>query len=292
MIIKKFIAGMCAAAAACCIALPAAAEADTGDTANYGKAGIVWMIKDYWDHRNTVESEPLDELENNVISCTHTDVNITGNGQYEVILEGYHVVEDQIPFTAVGTLGVEFAMDFDKYEDVATFTLDECTIDGVTYTFNEQPPLEESELGKVMKVKNAYGENAKTTPEMDANPWTTTDPISIKFTVSGLETDKIEDNPDEQIVTAYGNGSIENDPAEDDALPSEAAETEESSAADKADADTGTETPDADTESKTDSDDSKAEVEEKGSPYTIYICIAGGVVVVIVVIALVAKKKK
>jgi hypothetical protein len=206
-VLKRTLTCGCAAVVAAMSAvLPCAAEEEAAAASDgYGKAGIVWMIKDYWDHRNTIELPPYNEMETDVISCTHTDVNITGNGQYEVALEGYHVEDDQIPFVEVGTLGVQFDLDFDTYTDL-TLTLDECTIDGVTYTFDEQPEVEDSELGKVMKIKNAYGKNATTTPEMDAKPWTTTDPITVKFTISGLDSDKIADNPDEDIVTVYGTG--------------------------------------------------------------------------------------
>lgn len=274
MKIKKLAAAFSAlAVAASGAVLPCAAEGD------YGQAGIVWMIKDQWDHRNNVGAEPLDELETETLFCKHTDVNITGNGQYEVSLEGYVVPEEDIDFVEVGMLGLDLSIDFDTYAD-CTVTLDEAVIDGTTYTFNTQPELEDNGDNKVMKLKNAYGKNADTTPEMDAKPWRETTPITIKFTVAGLDSDKTEDNPDEQIVTEYGSA-----PAEE--TDSSAAQSEESVATDAV---AGEETSSAETQNSS-SQAEKNENKDEGINWTLFACIGGGVVVVIIVIALIAKKK-
>lgn len=279
MILKRIIAGICALAAGVCSTAVCCFADESSDPEVYGQAGIVWMIRDYWDHRNSVGLEPLDEFEENVISCTHTDVNITGNGQYEVILEGYVVPEDQIEFVAVGNLGLELSIDFDKYPDCVV-TLDEFTMDDAVYTFNEQPELEDVGEKKQMKIKNPYGVNADTTPEMDVKPWKTTKPLTIKFTVSGLEKDKIADYADEKIVTVYGNGSVENDPVEELASEEEISSVEESSAADS-------------TASTADSSAADSEKEDSENNTVIYICIAAGAVVILaVIIAIVVKKKK
>lgn len=276
MKIRNVFSGICAGILALgTTALPCLADTESSDTA-YGKAGIVWMIQDQWDHRNTIELEPYDEMETSVISCTHTDVNITGNGQYEVSLEGYHCPDDLLDIVLVGNLGVEFTLDFKEYADL-TVSLDECTIDSVTYTFNAQPELEETELGKILKIKNSYGNHADTTPEMDDKPWRTTDPLTVKFTVSGLPTDKTENNPDEDIVTVYGNGSIDNDVAEESSIAEVSEESSDTAVSSTADSQSDT--------------SSKAEEKDSGVNWIIYACIAGGIVVVIVVIAVIAKKK-
>ncbi len=272
MKIRKLAAALSALAVAAGTVFPCAAEGD------YGQGGIVWMIKDQWDHRNNVGADPKDELEAQTLFCKHTDVNITGNGQYEVSFEGYVVPEEDIDFVEVGMLGLDLSIDFDTYSD-CTVTLDEAVIDGTTYTFNTQPELEDNGSNKVMKLKNAYGKNADTTPEMDAKPWRDTTPITIKFTVAGLDSDKAEDNPDEQIVNEYGSA-----PAEAD---SSAAQAEESAAADST---VGEEI----SENETQKDSSQAEKNENkddGIHWTLFACMGGGAVVVIIVIALIAKKK-
>lgn len=279
MILKRIIAGICALSAGICATALSCFAAESTDSEVYGQAGIVWMIRDYWDHRNDVGLEPLDEYEENVISCTHTDVNITGNGQYEAIFEGYVVPEDVFDVVAVGNLALEITIDFDKNPDCVV-TLDECTIDDTVYTFNTQPELEDVNGVKQMKVKNPYGVNADTTPEMDVKPWNTTSPISIKFTVSGLDKDKIADYADEKIVTVYGNGSVENDPS-DEPAEEELSSADESSTVAESKASTA--------------DSSKASDPEKddGGNTVLYICIAAGAVIILaVVIVVVVKKKK
>ena len=255
----------------------------------YARAGIVWMIMDQWDHRNTLDTEPLDEFEQNVISCTHHDVYITGNGQYEVDMSGYIPPADYIDYVLVGNFGVEFTLDLVDNPEMEhiTITLDECTFDGVTYTFNTQPEYEESPLGTIMKIKNPYGVHADTTPEMDDSPWRTTDPITVKFTISGLETDKIEDYPDEKIEKVFGNGSVENDPVEEEE-PAEESAAEEPAAESEAEASKSEEK----TEEKADEKADDKKDEEESSKLPIFIGIGAGVVVIAVAAIIVAKKKK
>lgn len=278
MKLKRFFVGMSAAAVAVANVGAAAVSADA-EPEVYGRAGIVWMIMDQWDHKNSMDLEPFDEMETTVLSCTHTDVNITGNGQYEVALEGYHA-PTEVDYMA-GNLGVELDLDFAGYEDL-TVTFDEAVIDGVSYTFNEQPELEEFDgegtydSVSVMKIKNPYGVMADTTPEMTNYAWKTTDPLTVKFTVSGLPTDKVEGYQDEQVVTVYGNGSIDNDVADEPESESSAEEQpsqEESEAASVA-------------------DNSSEEKDESGSKLPLYIGIGAGAAVIIAVIAVVAVKKK
>lgn len=301
MKLNKFFTGMCAAVfALCSTVLPCAADAAEDASGGYGRAGIVWMVMDWWDHKNSIDLEPFDEMETEVISCTHTDVNITGNGQYTVSMEGYKVPDEAIDFALIGNLGVELDMDFEAYEEL-NVVLDEAVIDGVTYTFNEQPELEKFAEGtfkeaRVMKLKNPYGNVANTTPEMTNDPWTTTDPLTITFTVSGLPEDKIADNPDENIVTVFGSGSVDNDAPEDDGTAVSSAAASDSEVSEPEDgaepADTG-DTADTDAADNAKSDSEKAEEkEDTSSNWIIYACIAGGVVVVAIVVAIIAKSKK
>ena len=235
---KKIFAGLSAAAIAAAVtALPcAAADIEADENGVYGHAGIVWMIMDQWDHRKDIgdDYKPTDEMESYDVSVTHKDVNITGNGQYTVEMSGYCPPQAEEVGWNVGYLGVEADLNFEDNEDLK-MEIDECVIDGVTYTFakgtttnkkGEEEPiqmLEDPEVTdggrKMIKIKNGYGNNAQTEPEMDAKTWVTTDPITVTFTISGLPTDKIADNPDEIIEHVYGNGSIENDPVEEEEEP-------------------------------------------------------------------------
>lgn len=294
---------ICAAAGAAAVALsstmlPASAAAlEADENGVYGQAGIVWMICDQWDHRKDISAEPMDETEENVISCTHKDVNITGNGQYTVEMSGYYPENAEEVGWNIGYLGVEANLDFADNEDLS-MEIDECTIDGVTYTFTkgldeEGEPiqlLEDPEVTdggqKMIKIKNVYGNNAVTEPEMDAKTWLTTDPLTITFTISGLPTDKVEGYEDEVIEKVYGNGSIENDPAEEEA---DTESTAEDTASEEAAETTAAE---ASAPADTSSEIAADEEEESSNTPLIVGGVAVGVIAVVAIVIVVVKKKK
>lgn len=307
MLMKKLIAGFSAAVIAASIAaLPAAAdEAAAAPTADengvYGTAGIIWMIRDQWDHRKSLDLDPTDELETYTISSTYHNVNITGNGQYTVDMSGYHAPQDWLDVgVEVGYLGVLCNLDFETYTGIG-FELDEATIDGQTYTFekgvNEDGEpiqvIEDSEVVengcKMIKIKNGYGDQIKSDPEMTTAAWTTTDPLTITFTISGLPTDKIEDNPDEVFEQVYGNGSIDNDPVEGEEEAETEAETEE-----PAETETDGETPEViETQAAADKDEKKDDKdEEKDSNTGVVVGIVAAAVVLLGIIGVVVAKKK
>ncbi|MCD8094581.1 MAG: hypothetical protein LUE12_00380 [Ruminococcus sp.] len=270
MIFKRIAALACTLAAASVFAVSASAE-------NYATAGIAWMIKDEWEHRNAVGLEALNEMETDQITCHHEDVNITGNGDYTVLFSGWCPTNENLQFD-VGTLGLSTDLDVDAYPD-CVITLTDCTIDGVTYTFNEQPEFEEDGDYHILKIKNAYGVNADTTPEMDVKQWNTTDPITINFSVSGLPEDKIEDNEDEVIVIDYvSSASDEEESAEDES----AEESVEESSADES-------TAASDTDSVEESD---TESSSSLSLLTISLIALAAVVVIVVIIVIIIKTGK
>ena len=320
---KRILAGMSAAVIASAImAMPAsAADIKADENGVYGQAGIIWMIRDQWDHRKglTDEYHPTDEMETYEISCTHKDVNITGNGQYTVEMSGYHAPQEWLDINVqTGYLGVLCTLDFEDNEDLV-MELDEATIDGVTYTFEKGTVtnkkgeeervqvLEDSEIiengQKMIKLKNGYGDCIKSEPEMDATAWTTTEPLTITFTISGLPTDKIEGFENEVIEKVYGNGSIENDPPEGEGEEESAAEseapTETTAAAEEKPAETKEETASAEekpaetTAAKTENSSAAATETEKSSSNTgLIVGICAAVVVIGAVCVIVAKKKK
>jgi hypothetical protein len=155
-------------------------------------------------------------------------------------------------------------------------TINSCTIDGVEYTVDEQPDYEENgSSNHILKLKNAYGPYASTTPEMDVKPWNTTDPIVINFTVSGLAEDKIEDNPDEVITTDYEE-EVE-----------ETAESEEETAVAESEAEVQA------AQAEVKSDSSESEDGSSVNPVPIVAAAAGVVIVATAVTAvLIVRKKK
>ena len=270
----------------------------------YGQAGISWMIMDWWDYRRGTSEPAMDETGKMEISSTYHDVNITGNGSYTVDMSGYDCKDVSGGDYYCGYLGLYLELPLEApdeeegFQPTVVVNIDDVTIDGVKYTFVEQPIPEDSELdGKMLKIKNAYGEPAVTDPPMDNNAWKTTDPITINFTISGLPTDKIEGFADETVEKICGNGDISKDPPIGGET-SEAESAAESTAESEAPAE---EEPvaeeEATAESKAESKAEKpAETEEKTEEKSNTGLIAGiaiaAAAVIGVVTALALKKKK
>ena len=272
----------------------------------YGQAGISWMIMDWWDYRRGTSEPAMDEMGTMEVSSTYHDVNITGNGSYTVDMSGYDCKDVSGADYYCGYLGLYLELPLEApdeeegFEPTVKVNIDDVTIDGVTYTFIEQPIPEDSELdGKMLKIKNAYGEPAVTEPPMDNTAWTTTDPITINFTITGLPTDKIEGFADETVEKICGNGDIANDPPIG-GEESEAEETEEAETSDAEEAPAETEAAAEEAPAETEAapaeeskpDDSSKADEEKSNTGLIVGIAAAAVVVIGVVIALVVKKKK
>ena len=296
-ILKKAAALTMSAMVAAMTAIPAFAEEipEPDENGVYGQAGIAWMIMDWWDYRRATSEQALDEYGTNEVSSTYHDVNITGNGSYTVDMSGYNCLDWSGQQYNCGYLGLYLELPLipapeeceDGEQPTMVVTLDDVTIDGVTYTFLEQPQPEDSEnVGKILKIKNGYGEPAKTDPPMDNAAWTTSDPITINFTITGLPTDKIEDYADETVEKISGYGSLANDPAMAEEL---GAETE---AAEDAVEEESTEEADAETtEEASAADTSSAAEEKKVSTGAIVGICAACAAVIAAIIALVVKKK-
>ena len=310
MLLKRSITTLCAAAIlAAATAVPsmsaAAVETPTADENGvYCQAGIVFQIRDQWDHRNEIKLQPLDEKETTELDITFKDVNVTGNGEYTVEMSGYlPEYTDDI----AGFLGVELDIDFSTYSNVedgvategVNFQVTKAVIDGTEYTFatgladDEKPyqPLENGEKfennQQIIKIKNGWGNlhEGICTPEMPKEVWTTADPLTITFTVSGLPTDKIEGFADEVVERVYGKGTnvgAEEEESSVEEASSAAEETVSESTADSSKA----ETPAASTADSSSSSDS-----EESSNTGLIIGIVCAAVVIIAVVAVVIKKK-
>ena len=315
MFLKKSIAAIGAAALlVATTAMPALAkdkdkelpvpEADANGV--YCQAGIIWQIRDQWDHKTEIYNEPKDEKETITLDGTYKNVNITGNGEYTVEMSGYHVDDEWIEAgITVGYLGVELNLDFDTYSNVdehkgVLFEIKKATVDGVEYTFtneaNEdgeyQQVLEDIENAmngeKVVKIKNGWGnlpENS--TPAITNDAWTTTDPITITFEVTGLPTDKVEGYAEEYFEQVYGNGTIDAAGGDDSEVDSAADE----STADESVAESKADSSKADAASSSSSDSSSKSDSKDSSNVGLIAGIAGGAVLLIIIIAVVVKKK-
>ena len=310
MIFKKAITTICAAAFAASAVMPIMASAkvekpEADKDGVYCQAGIVFQIRDQWDHRNEIKLEPFDETESTVLDITFKDVNVTGNGEYTVEMSGY--IPEYIDDIA-GFLAVELDTDFSKYANVedgistegVNFQINKAVIDGVEYTFttgldDEGKPYQPLENGEkfennqqIIKIKNGWGElhEGLSTPEMPQEVWTTADPVSITFTVSGLPTDKVEGFENEVVERKYGNGtnagaeSEESSEAEESAAEESVAESTASSAAETVSSSTADSTSSSSSDSKSSS-----------SNVGLIVGIAAGAVVVIAIIAVIIKKK-
>ncbi|MBR1763856.1 MAG: hypothetical protein IJ746_00495 [Ruminococcus sp.] len=309
-IFKKLSATIAAGALAMGFAVVANAE-------DYGQAGILFQVRDQWDHRTKVGDDPTTETGNDALTVHFEDVNITGNGQYTVMMSKYIVPEEDIDFVTIGYLSLGWNVDMNTYPDLV-FNIDEIVIDGTTYTVNEQPEVEDSETSdKCMKIKNSWGDvSADTTPAMDNSPWRTREPITITFTVSGLPEEKIADNPDELIISDFvsqwdiDNGIVDADgnildgsgageaeesvEAGDSESTAETAESVEDSAEASDDVEPDTEAASEEEKKETkkdDKDDSSKDEDGLGAGVIAGIC-AGVVAVIAIILALVLRKKK
>ncbi len=310
MLFKKSICALSAAVIAAFSAVPAFADAEfpvpePDENGVYCHAGIVWQVRDQWDHRNELSLDALDETESYVIDCTHKDVNITGNGEYTVEMSGYLPDYEY----DLGFFGVEVDLDFDTYADTEEdlgprFEITKVVMDGVEYTckndLNEdgihEQILEDIENGegqKMIKFKNSWGSEPPSfmDPPVDNKIWTTADPIIFTFTVSGLPTDKIEGYADEVVEKVYGAGSTEAAAAAggDSSVAEDTADNGEAGT-------TGTDNAESKTESKAAASSAKSadssEAEEKeSSKLPLILGICGGVVVIAVVAVVLVKKK-
>lgn len=171
----------------------------------YGIAGISFQVRDSWEHRNAVGELLLNESSNKSFAATCNDVYITGNGDYEVSLEGWWCEFDE---ALLGWVGLDTTIPVEVKDNVATFkdypdakiTLTEYQQDGKTFDLSGSTVgMEDNGTdnhGGTIKVVNSWaGEqiDQRGIDEYKCLTWQSTDPVVIKFTVSGLPTDKAAD---------------------------------------------------------------------------------------------------
>lgn len=186
-----------------------------------GMAGISFQVKDSWEYRNFVGDKVIQNGVEEPLNVTCTDVYITGNGDYEVTLEGWWCDFDEavMGWIALDTnLAVEVTDDTAKFKDYPDMQikLTEYTQDGKTIDLsgaeigleaNNGTDLEGNTREDGMyKVVNDYS-----TPKTDVRgeeygglTWQSTDPVTIKFTVSGLPEDKGDEDVAVKVISGDG----------------------------------------------------------------------------------------
>lgn len=292
MSIKKAAAAIAGSAVVLASMIPASAEAGSEVTV-YGTAGISFQVRDSWEHRDQVGMELLDESGTIPFDADLTDVRITGNGSYEVSLTGWWcefeeaqmgwiALDTDIPVEKVTTDDGEYYA-FKDYPD-ATIKIDSYTEDGTDYDLSEaEIGVEDNGKGFAMvKVANGWADPVVDARGRDCLPWVTTDPVVIKFTVSGLPNDKVADYADEVIEFKSGNGAPAAD-AEDSSESSEES-SEVSSAPESSAADSSAAAPSS-------AADTAAE-EDNGPGIMLFVGIGAAAVVLIAVIIVIIVKKK
>lgn len=328
---RRFAAGLSAAAVAGSLLATSAmtAFADDDSVTIYGEAGISFQVLDTYEYRDFVGTNIMsgllkgDDNKSLVYDVTCYDVNITGNGSYEVSLVGWWPgmaegwEESEMGWISLSTT-IEGKKDGDDFLFVdypeASIKIDSYSQDGIEFDMSAEEILLEDggtrTIGEgddkvmnkttMLKIVNKYGDvDHRGVDEYKYVTWQTTEPVVIKFTVSGLPTDKVEDYENEVIEYKSGNGSPEegDEPAEseaptesEDPADSEAPAESEAPADDTSDDKSGETAGDADsTPAKT---DSSSKADDEGSNLPLYLGIGGGVVVLGAVVAIVIKAKK
>ncbi len=306
---KKVIAALSAAAVAGSMLATMTASAD--EPTVYGMAGVSFQVRDSWEHRDIVGEKLFGEDGTTELNATCHDVNITGNGTYEVSLEGWWCEFDE---SLMGWIGLDTNIPVTKNDDETySFTdypdmqikLVSYTQDGQEFDLSaaEAGVEDNGKKGSAVKVVNSWASEQIDLRGADYEclTWKTTDPVIIKFTVSGLPNDKVEGYEGEVIEFISGTGAPSDEPAPADssseADDSSSAVDSSSAADDSSVADSSSaadESPVAEESSAAQAETSTATSSEaeESSKLPIILGICGGVVVLAAVIGIVIKVKR
>ncbi len=287
MKIKKLLAVLAASAMALATM---ATTAFADEPTVYGQAGISFQVRDSWEHRDAVGVAAFDESGETELYSIYKDVNITGNGDYSVSMEGWAcdwneallgwLMVDTTLATAKDADGVVTIAD---YPDM-TLTITSFSMDGKEYSAEGLEILAEQNNSSLAcwKIVNSWGQ-VEDPRGMDSMVWATTDPVTINFTIAGLPTDKVTDGSD---VVEFVSGE---EPVE---------EPESSVAEESSEEPASSEAPESATdeskaeESSTVAESSSVADDEEGSKLPFILGIGAGVIVAVAAVIVVIKKKK
>lgn len=315
MNIKRVMAGLSAAAVAASM-MATAAFADEAEPTIYGVAGISFQVRDSWEHRDNVSADLLNEKGDTPLDATCYDVNITGNGEYEVSLEGWWCgLNNGWERSLMGWIGLDTTIPVEETEDEngdkkiilagypdAEIKVTSYTEDGVEYDLTENTDIgmEDDGAGNAaVKLVNSWSNPMIDVrgEDFECKTWQTTDPLTIKFTVSGLPTEKDAEFVNEVIEYVSGKGAGAADEPEESEVPesSSGAESTPDSTADESSAAEDASSDDANDSATTGepaSSSASSDSDDESSNLPLYLGIGGGVVVLGAIVAIVIKAKK
>lgn len=256
----------------------------------YGQAGISFQVRDSWEHRDTVGGAAFDESGETELYSVYKDVNITGNGDYSVSMEGWACDWNE---AILGWLMVDTTLatnkDADNVVTIAdypemTLTITSFSMDGKDYSAENLEILAEQNNSSLAcwKVVNSWGQ-AEDPRGMDNMVWATTDPVTINFTIAGLPTDKVTDGSD---VVEFVSGEKPVDEPESSVADESSEEPASSEATESVEDESKADESSVATESS-----SEAEKEES-SKLPFILGIGAGVIVVVAAAIVVIKKRK
>lgn len=229
-----------------------------------------------------------------------TDVNITGNGSYEVTLTGWWGEYDD---NFVGWVGLDTTFTVAKDGDVFKYVdypdmvikLDSYSEGGVDYDLSEvETGVEDNGQGEgkgLIKIINGWNIPLIDYTNRECMVKKSDQPVSIKFTVSGLPTDKVEGYADEIINFTSGNGAAA---AGDSSVEDSSSEEDSSSVEDSSSAADSSSVEDSssieDTASAADSGSSSEAEEESNSMLPFILIGVAAVVLVVIIVILIVRK--
>lgn len=292
MKIKRILATISAVAVG---AMSFATTAFADETSLYGQAGISFQVRDSWEHRDAVGVKAFNETGDTELNCVFKDVDITGNGQYTVSMEGWACDFDE---ALLGWLMVDTTLATTKTDDGAvvmatypemTLTIDSFAMDGKEYSGEGLEIGAEQNNSQLAcwKIINSWG-NVEDPRGNDNMVWATPEVVSITFTVAGLPTDKAE-GEDTTVEVISGTGLEA--PAPEEPESSEAPESSESAPDSSVVQDESDKDDTADSSSQSDASAEPEEEEKSKLPFILGIC-AGALVAIIGVGAVIRMKKK
>ncbi len=186
-----------------------------------GIAGVSFQVKDSWEYRNVAGDKVIQNGVEEPLNVTCTDTYITGNGDYEVTLEGWWCDFDE---AVLGWVALDVGLPVEVNDEVATFkdypdmqiklteyqqdgkTIDLSGIDiGLEANNNTDSEGNNKEDG-MYKIVNGWNNPAVDNrgEEYGGLTWQSTDPVTIKFTVSGLPNDKGDEEVAFKVVSGDG----------------------------------------------------------------------------------------
>lgn len=288
-----------ATASALCVSLCSMAVTAFADEPTvYGQAGLSFQVRDSWEHRDAVSVKAFNETGETELNCVFNDVNILGNGQYTVTMEGWACDFNE---ALLGWLMVDTTLTTNKDDEgivtmadypEMTLTIDSFAMDGKEYSAEGLAIGAEQNNSQLAcwKIVNSWGQ-VEDPRGMDNMVWATPEVVSITFTVAGLPTDKPADATNEVIEVISGTGLEAPAPEEPESSEAESSEPEGSIVEDSSVVESTVDESSSEAEASSVADSSSKADEEEGSKLPFILGICAGVVVAVAAVVVIKKRK-